>query len=294
MPEPPLFPDEDRVTIEGAEAWADSVLQDGVRQLARYGIGKDKEAMATFLAGPLLGIPRARRPACDPGAASRRARCRCAPPTRPRKACLEALPGQLDRVDALLAEGVIGGERPNAADFQIAPIRAADAVLRPTAPARRGRPAGRHARARPRLSRAGSRKCFPPHGFRSETRRHLRRRDRGVALAPRGSDGCRRARPRPVGRARPAPARLRRALRRGRPRRARCSTIATSAPAAASRASCWTSTASSRTGAARSRTRAGWTGSRRSACSAPRFGGGHAIEIAATSRGRAPSSPSAR
>ena len=37
------------------------------------------------------------------------------------KACLEALPGQLDRVDALLAEGVIGGERPNAADFQIAP-----------------------------------------------------------------------------------------------------------------------------------------------------------------------------
>jgi glutathione S-transferase len=31
------------------------------------------------------------------------------------------LPGQLDRVDALLAEGVIGAERPNAADFQIAP-----------------------------------------------------------------------------------------------------------------------------------------------------------------------------
>jgi hypothetical protein len=35
--------------------------------------------------------------------------------------CLEALPAQLDRVDALLAEGVIGGEQPNAADFQIAP-----------------------------------------------------------------------------------------------------------------------------------------------------------------------------
>ena len=34
---------------------------------------------------------------------------------------LEALPAQLDRVDALLAEGVIGGERPNAADFQVAP-----------------------------------------------------------------------------------------------------------------------------------------------------------------------------
>ncbi len=33
-PEPPLFPAEDRATVEGAEAWADSVLQDGVRQLA--------------------------------------------------------------------------------------------------------------------------------------------------------------------------------------------------------------------------------------------------------------------
>ena len=28
-------PGEDRATIEGAEAWADSVLQDGVRQIAR-------------------------------------------------------------------------------------------------------------------------------------------------------------------------------------------------------------------------------------------------------------------
>jgi glutathione S-transferase len=36
------------------------------------------------------------------------------------RTCLEALPAQLDRVDALLAEGVIGGERPNAADLQIA------------------------------------------------------------------------------------------------------------------------------------------------------------------------------
>ena len=56
-PEPPLFPAEDRATIEGAEAWADSVLQDGVRQLARYSIGKDKEAMATFLDGPVMGVP---------------------------------------------------------------------------------------------------------------------------------------------------------------------------------------------------------------------------------------------
>jgi glutathione S-transferase len=146
VPDPPLFGAEDRATIEGAEAWADSVLQDGVRQLARYGIGKDPEAMASFLAGPLVGIPEG---------AVRRA----LPVLRPvvslqmhtsedtAKACLEALPGQLDRVDALLAEGVIGGERPNAADFQIAPSVRLMLCFDQLRPHIDQRPAGRHARA---------------------------------------------------------------------------------------------------------------------------------------------------
>jgi glutathione S-transferase len=33
---------------------------------------------------------------------------------------LETLPASLDRVDAAIGEGVVGGERPNAADFQLA------------------------------------------------------------------------------------------------------------------------------------------------------------------------------
>jgi glutathione S-transferase len=33
---------------------------------------------------------------------------------------LDELPGRLDHVDALIAEGVIGADEPNAADFQIA------------------------------------------------------------------------------------------------------------------------------------------------------------------------------
>ena len=49
VPEPPML-----IEDEGEEAWADSVLQDGVRQLARYAIGQDKEAMASFLHAPLL------------------------------------------------------------------------------------------------------------------------------------------------------------------------------------------------------------------------------------------------
>ena len=37
------------------------------------------------------------------------------------RADLERLPALLDDVDELLARGVIGGEEPNAADYQIAP-----------------------------------------------------------------------------------------------------------------------------------------------------------------------------
>jgi glutathione S-transferase len=120
VPQPPLFPAEDRETIEGAEAWADAVLQDGVRQLARYAVGKDREAMASFLSDPLLGVPapvvRRAVPVLRPGVMLQ---MRTSEQTA--RGCLEALPAQLDRVDALLAEGVIGGERPNAADFQVAP-----------------------------------------------------------------------------------------------------------------------------------------------------------------------------
>jgi glutathione S-transferase len=146
VPEPPLFGAEDRATIEGAEAWADSVLQDGVRQLARFGIGKDKEAMATFLSGPLVGIPegvvRRALPVLRPGVALQ---MHTSDDTA--KACLQALPGQLDRVDALLAEGVIGSERPNAADFQIAPSVRLALCFDQLRPQIEDRPAGRHARA---------------------------------------------------------------------------------------------------------------------------------------------------
>jgi glutathione S-transferase len=35
------------------------------------------------------------------------------------RADLETLPGQLDRIDAWIVAGVLGGEQPNAADLQI-------------------------------------------------------------------------------------------------------------------------------------------------------------------------------
>ena len=118
--------------------------QDGVRQLARYAIGQDKESMASFLHAPMLGIPtnlvRKSIPVLYP-VVSRQMR----PKQGTAEACLAALPAQLDRVDALLAEGVIGGPRPNAADFQVAPSVRLMLNFDQLREHVEGRPAGRHA-----------------------------------------------------------------------------------------------------------------------------------------------------
>jgi glutathione S-transferase len=52
----------------------------------------------------------------------------------------ERLPGLLDRVDALIAEGTIGGDLPNAADFQV--LSSVRVLLESSEPARAvsGRP----------------------------------------------------------------------------------------------------------------------------------------------------------
>jgi glutathione S-transferase len=139
-PDPPML-----IEDAGEEAWADSVLQDGVRQLARYAIGQDPEAMASFLHEPLLGIPasvvKPTVPVLRP-VVSRQMR----PKQGTAQACLQALPGQLDRVDALIEEGVIGGERPNVVDFQVAPSVRLMLTFDQLREHIDARPAGAHAR----------------------------------------------------------------------------------------------------------------------------------------------------
>ena len=138
-PDPPMFPASER-----DEAWADEDLQDGVRRLARWATGKDPESTATFMAGshlPLLGVFKATLPAIRPVVAFQMRK-----PDEIGKAAVQALPAQLDRVDTLLADGVIGGE-PNVVDFQVAPsvrLMLCFDQLREHIDAR---PAGRFARA---------------------------------------------------------------------------------------------------------------------------------------------------
>jgi glutathione S-transferase len=53
---------------------------------------------------------------------------------------LAALPAQLDTVDAWIAEGVLGGAEPNAADLQIAPSIGLLATMDDLKPLLEGRP----------------------------------------------------------------------------------------------------------------------------------------------------------
>jgi glutathione S-transferase len=120
QPEPPLFPaDPDRrAAVEAAERWGDEVLQPMPRRLSWAAMKRDSSGLLSFIEGPILGIP--------PKIAAKTAAPLIAGSVKINKATddnvradLISLPGVLDQVDDLIANGVIGGERPNAADFQI-------------------------------------------------------------------------------------------------------------------------------------------------------------------------------
>ena len=56
------------------------------------------------------------------------------------RATVVGIPEQLDHVDGLIADGIIGGPNPNAADFQIAPSLRVLMTYEDLAPAFEGRP----------------------------------------------------------------------------------------------------------------------------------------------------------
>ena len=278
QPDPPLFPRDD---LEGAEAWADSALQDGVRQLARYGVGQGPGGDGELPRRPAARHPGAHRAQADvpvirPVVALQMRR----PKTGTAETCLRgaARPAR-PRRRAARAEGVIGGERPNAVDFQVAPsvrLMLNFDQLREHIDAR---PAGAHARALV-PDYPGPVPGSVPGTVASVLRQDITLAGEVAAWLwhPEGATGCV-----VLGhglcavRDQRLP-RLRRALRRGRASPRCCSTTATSARAAASRASCSTSSASSRTGAPRSPTRAGCDGVEQVGLFGSSFGGGHAID----------------
>jgi len=142
-PEPPLFPSdpEQRAAVEEAERFGDEELQHPIRQILWWTIRRDKSSLRSYSEGAKLGVPIGLAVATGGPIVAASARFNQATDDNVKRD-LAALPGLLQRVDDLIAAGVLGGEQPNAADFQIAPSLGLALTLDDLRPAIEGRPAG--------------------------------------------------------------------------------------------------------------------------------------------------------
>ncbi len=120
VPEPPLFPSDPdrRAAVEAAEQWGDEVLQPVPRRLSWGALTRDRSGLRSFIEGPIMGIPPAVAAATAAPLVYGSARINKATEDAVRTD-LTTLPVLLDQVDDLIANGVIGGVEPNAADYQI-------------------------------------------------------------------------------------------------------------------------------------------------------------------------------
>jgi glutathione S-transferase len=146
IPEPPLWPHDpaERAAVERAERWGDLVLQPEARRVTWAALKRDHSTLDTFLVDANLGVPDSvALAAASPVVwlASRVNRVS----TKSTERDLAALGDRLDRVDALIGDGVLDGERLNTADYQIATSVRLLLTLDDLKPAIEPRPAGRHA-----------------------------------------------------------------------------------------------------------------------------------------------------
>lgn len=146
-PDPPLLPAEvgARRAVYEAERWGDEVFQGSPRRIVWWALRRDRSSLASFSVGARLGIPvgLAVKTAAPIVWASARYNHASDEAVR---ADLAALPEMLDRVDEWIEEGVLGGEEPNAADYQIATSLRLLMSMEDIRPAIEGRPCGALAR----------------------------------------------------------------------------------------------------------------------------------------------------
>ncbi|HEX5853327.1 MAG TPA: glutathione S-transferase N-terminal domain-containing protein [Solirubrobacteraceae bacterium] len=119
--EPPLLPapgDPTYARILELERWGDEVLQSVPRRLIDAAFLRDPSTMESYAGDAKLPLPRPLlRPALPLTARLMAIRNKARDENA--RADLLALPSQLDRIDAWIADGLLGGEAPNAADLQI-------------------------------------------------------------------------------------------------------------------------------------------------------------------------------
>jgi glutathione S-transferase len=139
-PDPPLFPSdpERRVEVEEAERWGDEVFQDVPRRIVRWLTAHSQEARVMIARD--VGIPLPAAAAWINAPVARRLAGKVDADATI-KQTIAGVPVALDHVDELISNGVIGGEEPNAADFQIATSVRAIMTVQDLRPAYEGRPA---------------------------------------------------------------------------------------------------------------------------------------------------------
>jgi glutathione S-transferase len=123
VPEPPLLPDDraKRAAVEEVENWANGTLQMAARRILVAALARDPEAFGRSAGDGRLGYLLYKRelprrlilPRVLGGVFN-------ATP-RADSELVGELPGMLDRIDAWIEDGIIGGSELNAADFMVAP-----------------------------------------------------------------------------------------------------------------------------------------------------------------------------
>jgi glutathione S-transferase len=146
QPQPALFPadPEKRVKVEEAEVWGDA-FQQKPRRFSWWALKRDRAPMASYAEGARLGIPVGLAVKTGGPIVALAARFNEATDAQV-SADLASLRADLDRIDAWIADGVIGGPEPNAADFQLAPSLRLLMSLDDLRPFIEGRPCGELAR----------------------------------------------------------------------------------------------------------------------------------------------------
>jgi glutathione S-transferase len=145
-PEPSLFPaDPDALAeVHRAEEWGDEVWQPMARRLLWRTFTMHPQAMTSYQEGARYPMPAVAVRLMAPAVNAVERRLNAAEEGAVR-ADLLALPGHLDRIDAWLADGVLGGETVNAADLQIATTSRLMLTIGDVRPYFAGRPAEAHA-----------------------------------------------------------------------------------------------------------------------------------------------------
>jgi glutathione S-transferase len=142
VPENPLYPADDkaRFDVEQAEQWGDEILQEIPRRILWNAMRRDRSSLRSYAQGARLGIPISLAVATAAPIIWASAKFNKATDENVRQDLAE-VPGIVKRINKFIADGIIGGPEPNAADFQIAPSIRLLATLADARPALEGTPA---------------------------------------------------------------------------------------------------------------------------------------------------------